>query len=73
MVDEETAEGETDRRDEMEAEREKEVEEEMERVDEEMDSEQTDQSDAAALPDDEEGDRDRVHGEHVGANEENDG
>ncbi|WP_135825430.1 hypothetical protein [Halorussus ruber] len=73
MVDEETAESESDRREEMEAEREQEVEEEMERVDEEMDPEQTDQSDAATLPDDEEGDHDRVQGKHTEANEENDG
>jgi hypothetical protein len=65
VADEETSKGESDRRKETEAECEREVEEEMECVDEEMDPEQTDQSDAATLPDDEEGDHERVQNEHV--------
>ncbi|WP_435179827.1 hypothetical protein [Halorussus sp. AFM4] len=72
MADEETEENDRERRRQMERERNRETEEELERVDEEMDPEQTDQSDAATLPDDEEGDHDRTQGRHVDQGEESD-
>lgn len=72
MADEETEENDRERRRQMERERNRETEEEMERVDEEMNPEQTDQSDAATLPEDEEGEHDDVQGKHVEQGEEGD-
>jgi hypothetical protein len=72
MVDEETERGESNRRNEMQAERDEEVEEELERVDEEMDPKETEQSDAATLPDDEEGEHERKDDRHVETNKSND-
>ncbi|PSP55751.1 hypothetical protein BRC82_03975 [Halobacteriales archaeon QS_1_67_19] len=73
MVDEETANSKSDRRKEMAAEREREVEEELERVDEEMDPRETEQSDAATFPDEEDdGDGDRTDERHVESHGEDD-
>jgi hypothetical protein len=72
MVDGETAQGETNRRNEMQAERDEEVEGELARVDEEMDPKETEQSDAATLPDEEEGEHERKDDRHVETNESND-